>query len=89
MATRAIEAHVGGEGAGHRTGIRGQVEVEDGDDGDEDAGDDDVEDVVQGLPLDDQVEGYIFVHVLIHVLLAGLVADVPLTALWGGQKPLP
>ena len=63
--------------------VGGQVEVEDGDDGDEDAGDDDVEDVVQRLPLDDQVEGDVLVQVVTHVLLAGLVTNVPLAALWG------
>lgn len=35
------------------TCIRGQVEVKDGDDSDEDTGDDDVQHVVQRLPLND------------------------------------
>lgn len=63
------------------TCIRRQVEVKDGDDGDEDAGQDDVEDVVQGLPLNDQVEGHVFVIVIVHVLPAGLVSDAPLATL--------
>lgn len=64
------------------TCIRRQVEVEDGDDGDEDAGEDDVQHVVQGLPLDDQVEGHVLVIIIVHVLPARLVSDVPLAALW-------
>lgn len=64
------------------TCIRWQVEVEDGDDGDEDTGEDDVQDVVQGLPLDDQVEDHVLVLVVAHNLPARLVRDVPLAALW-------
>lgn len=64
------------------TCIRRQVEVKDGDDGDEDAGDDDVQDVVQRLPLDDQVEAHVLIVVVVHVLSARLVPDVPLAALW-------
>lgn len=64
------------------TCIGRQVEVEDGDDGDEDAGEDDVQHVVQGLPLDDQVEGHVLVIIIVHVLPARLVSDVPLAALW-------
>lgn len=64
------------------TCIRRQVEVKDGDDGDEDAGDDDVQDVVQRLPLDDQVEGHVLIQIIIHVLPARLVSDLPLAPLW-------
>lgn len=63
------------------TSVRRQVEVKDGDDGDEDAGDDDVDDVVQRLPLDDQVEGHFFVQVIVHVLPAWFMSDVPLSTL--------
>lgn len=64
------------------TCIRGQVEVKDGDDGDEDAGEDDVQHVIQGLPLDDQVEGHVLVLIIVRVLPARPVSDVPLAALW-------
>lgn len=64
------------------TCIRRQVEVKDGNDGDEDAREDDVEDVVQRLPLDDQVEGHVLILIVICVLPAWLVSDVPLAALW-------
>lgn len=67
---------------GWYTCIRGQVEVKDGDDGDEDAGEDDVQHVVQRLPLDDQVEGHLLILIIIPVLPARLVSDVPLAALW-------
>lgn len=64
------------------TCIRRQVEVKDGDDGDEDAGEDDVQDVVERLPLDDQVEGHVLILIIIYVLPARLVSDVPLATLW-------
>lgn len=64
------------------TCIRRQVEVKDGDDGDEDAGEDDVQHVVQRLPLDDQVEGHVLVLIVVHVLPARPVSDVPLASLW-------
>lgn len=68
----------------HLTSVGGQVEVEDGYAGEEDTGDDDVEDIVERLPLDDQVEGDVFIQVLTDLILpAGLVADVPFTTLWG------
>lgn len=43
------------------TSIRRQIEVEDGDDRDEDAGQNDVEYVVHGFALNDQVEGDVFI----------------------------
>lgn len=64
------------------TCIRGQVEVKDGDDGNEDAGEDDVQHVVQRLPLDDKVEGHLLILTVLHVLPARPVSDVPLAALW-------
>lgn len=67
------------------TCIRRQVEVKDSNDGDENAGKDDVEDVVQRLPLDDQVKSHVLILV-IHVLPAWLVSDVPLAALWRSEQ---
>lgn len=64
------------------TCIRRQIEVKDGDDGDENAGDDDVQDVVQRLPLNDQVEDHVLVPIVIYDLPARPVSDVPLAALW-------
>lgn len=61
--------------------IRWQIEVEDGDDGDEDARKDDVEHVVEGLPLDDEVEGHLLVVIVIHDLPARLMSDDPLASL--------
>lgn len=61
--------------------IRRQIEVKDGDDGDEDARQDDVQHVVKGLPLNDQVEGHLLVQIVVHVLPARFVSNDPLAAL--------
>lgn len=61
--------------------IRRQIEVKDGDDGDEDARQDDVQHVVERLPLDDQVEGHLLVLIVVHVLPARLMSDDPLASL--------
>lgn len=61
--------------------IRRQIEVKDGDDGDEDARQDDVQHVVEGLPLNDEVEGHLLIQVVVHVLPARLVSDDPLASL--------
>lgn len=66
---------------GH-TSIRRQVEVKDGDDSDEDARKDDVQHIVKGLPLDDQVEDHPLVFIVQHDFPARPVFDVPLAALW-------
>lgn len=58
-----------------------QVEVKDGDDGDEDARQDDVQHIVEGLPLYDQVEGHLFILIVVHVLPARLMSDDPLASL--------
>lgn len=71
------------------TSIRWQIEVEDGDDCDEDAGQNDVEYVVHGFTLDDQIEGDVFIQVLFFYILPGrLVTDMPFTALCGKGKQL-
>lgn len=44
----------------------------------EDAGHDDVDDVEQRLPLDDEVEGDVLVQVFLHVFPRRLVTDGPL-----------
>lgn len=62
------------------TCIRRKVEVKDGYNGDEDAWNDDVDDVVQRLPLNDQVEGHLLIEVVFHDLSARFVSDVPLSA---------
>lgn len=64
------------------TCIRWQVEVKNGNDGDEDTGQDDVKHVIHGLPLDDQVEGDVFIQVLSHILPRNLVTNVPFSTLW-------
>ena len=62
------------------TGVGGKVEVGDGDDGDEDAGNYDVENVVHGLPLHDEVEGDVLVILgTMDVLPRRLVPDDPLS----------
>lgn len=63
------------------TCIGRQIEVEDGDDSNQDARDDDVDDVVQRLPLDDQVKSHFLIFVIKCVLPAWLVSYVPLTTL--------
>lgn len=67
------------------TCVWGQVEVEDGDDGDEDAGNNDIQDIVSWLPLDDQVEGDVLVIVLSYILPGRLVSDMPFATLWRTQ----
>lgn len=50
----------------------------------EDAGDDNIDDVEERLPLDDEVEGDVFVQLLFHVLPAGFVTNGPLSILCQG-----
>lgn len=50
----------------------------------EDAGDDNVDDVEERLPLDDEVEGDVFVQLLLDVLPAGFVTNGPLSILCEG-----
>lgn len=50
----------------------------------EDAGNDDVDDVEERLPLDDEVEGDVFVQLLLDVLPAGFVTNGPLSILCEG-----
>lgn len=47
----------------------------------EDAGHDDVDDVEEWLPLNDQVEGDVFIEIILDVLPAGFVANLPLSIL--------
>jgi len=68
------------------TCIRRQVEVKDGNDGDEDTGQDDVKHVIHGLPLDDQVEGDVLVQVLSNILLRNLMPNVPFPTLWDDRR---
>lgn len=70
------------------TCIRGEVEVKDGDDGDENTGDYDVDYIVQRLPLNDQVEDHVLKQIVTHALPAWLVHDAPLAALWGNSHIL-
>lgn len=63
------------------TSIRWQVEVKDGNDSDEDAREDDVQHIVKGFPLDDQVEDHPFVFIIQHDLPTWPVFDVPLATL--------
>ena len=68
--------------------VGGQVVDERGQEGDEHTGDDDVDDVEEGLPLDDQVEGDVLVLVALHGdVLVGVppgrtVHHLPLAVLW-------
>lgn len=50
----------------------------------EDAGDDNVDDVEERLPLDDEVEGDVFIQLLLDVLSAGFVTNGPLSILCEG-----
>lgn len=50
----------------------------------EDAGDDNVDDVEERLPLDDEVEGDVFIQLLLDVLSAGFVTNGPLPILCEG-----
>lgn len=61
-----------------------KVKDEYGQNAGEDAGDDDVDDVKERLPLDDEVEGDVFIQLLLDVLSAGFVADGPLSILCEG-----
>ncbi len=69
--------------------VSGQVVDERGEEGDEHAGDDDVDDVEERLALDDQVEGDVLVLVALHgnvlvgVSLGRPVDDLPLAVLCG------
>lgn len=72
---------------------RRQVEDKYSQDAGEDTGHDDVDDVEQGLALDDQVKSDVFVQVLLHILAGGFVTDGPLPVFCGGralsEKPMP
>lgn len=70
--------------AAELTCSRWKVEDEYGQNTSEDAGDDDVDDVEERLPLDDEVEGDVFVQLLLDVLPAGFVTNGPLSILCEG-----
>ncbi len=68
------------------TCTRWQIEDKYGQHTGEDAGQDDVNDVEQRLPLNDQVEGDVLIQVIVNVLSAGLVTNLPLTVLLGKRE---
>lgn len=68
------------------TCTRWQIEDKYGQDTGKDAGHDDVNDVEQRLPLNDQVEGDVLIQVIVDVLSAGLVTNLPLTVLLGKRE---
>lgn len=63
-----------------------QIEVEDGNDSDEDTRHDNVKHIKHGLSLDDQVERDVLIQVITHILPRNLVTDVPFSALWVGKR---
>lgn len=65
---------------------RGQVEDKNSQHAGEDAGHDDVDDVEQRLPLYNEVEGDIFIQVLLNVLPGGFVTDGPFPILCGERN---
>lgn len=79
-------------GGGGALTVGGQVVDQRGQEGDEHAGDDDVDDVEERLALDDEVEGDVLVLVALHgdvlvgVPLGRPVFDLPLAVLWGGSN---
>lgn len=62
---------------------RWQVEDKYGQHAGEDAGDDDVDDVEQGLPLYDEVKGDVLIQVLFHILSRRFVTDGPFSVFCG------
>lgn len=52
----------------------------------EDAGHDDVDDVEQRFPLDDEIEGDVLIQVILDILSCGFVTDGPFSILCPRQR---